>query len=261
MALKKGKIAVFTSVKGGSGKTTTVLNVAGILSLNKVKTLIIDGDLYNGGVALSLDIESTKDLYLLVNDMATTHFDDLDNYVKHYNDYIDVLPAPIDPRNASKIESKYLHVLLVKASMKYDVILIDLNHIMDSNNLTFLDEANLIYYVVGNDLVDIKGIKTMIAIYTDLDKTNYRIILNRAKDKLKAVLSKNDVENIIKDDINYVIPTSFYQSDINNYVLKGNILTLNKGIRRRNKKAIRVFEDIAYEIMDIGEDYGQESTK
>lgn len=261
MALKQGKIVAFTSVKGGSGKTTTVLNVAGILALNEVKTLVIDADLYNGGIALSLNLEFTKDLYLLVNDMATSHFDHLDNYVKKYNDFIDILPSPIDPRNASKIDSKYLHVLLAKASMKYDVILIDLTHIMDSINLTFLDEANLIYYVIGNDLADIKGIKTMLAIYSDLDKTNYRIILNRAKDKLKTVLSKNDVENIIKDDINYVIPLSFYQSDINNFVLKGNILTLNKGIRRKNKKAIRVFEDIAYEIMDIGEEYDQESTK
>lgn len=261
MALKKGKIAAFTSVKGGSGKTTTVLNVAGILSLNNVKTLIIDGDLYNGGIALSLDLEFTKDLYLLINDMTTSHFDHIKNYVKKYNDFIDVLPAPIDPRNASKIESKYLHMLLSKASMQYDVILIDLNHVMDSNNLTFLDDSDLIYYVVSNDLVDIKGIKTMIAIYNDLDKNNYRVILNQAKDKLKAVLSKSDVKNIIKDDLNYVIPSSFYQNDINNFVLKGNILTLNKGIRRKNRKAIRVFEDIAYEIMDIGEENGQEFIK
>ena len=253
MAIKRGKVVSITSVKGGTGKTITVLNLAGILSNKKIKTLIIDGDLYNGGIAISLDIPFEKNLYLLINDMSTSHFDNLDTYVKQYNDYIDVLPTSKDPRDASKIESKYLHVLLAKARMKYDVILIDLNHVMDSNNLTFLDESDLIYYVMTNDLVDIKGIKTMISIYSDMEITNYRIILNDAKDKLKQTLSRADVKNVIKDDLDYIIPSSFYLSDINNYMLKGNLITSNKGIRRKHKKAIAVFENIVEEIVDSGD--------
>ena len=256
MAIKRGKVVTVTSVKGGTGKTTTVLNLAGILSASKVKTLIVDGDLYNGGIAVSLDVQFDKDLYLLVNDMATSHFDSLETYVKAYNDCIDILPSSKDPRDASKIESKYLRVLLAKARMKYDVILIDLNHVMDSNNLTFLDESDLIYYVMTNDLVDIKGIKTMISIYSDMDITNYRIILNDAKDKLKPTLSRVDVKNVIKDDLDYVIPSSFYLSDINNYMLKGNIITTNKAIRRKHKKAIAVFENIVEEILDSGDANG-----
>ena len=260
MAIKQGKVISITSVKGGVGKTTTVLNLAGILSNEKVKTLIIDGDLYNGGIALSLDVDYEKDLYLLVNDMTSSRFDSLENYVKEYNEYIDILPAPKDPRNASKIENKYLHVLLAKARLKYDVILIDLNHVMDSNNLMFLDESDLIYYVITNDLVDIKGIKTMISIYSDMNITNYRIILNEAKDKLKQVLSATNVKNIIKDDLNYIIPSSFYLSDINNYVLRGNIATINSGIRRKHKKAINTFESIVEEILNLGDNNDKHET-
>ena len=257
MAIKRGKVIAITSVKGGTGKTTTALNIAGVLSERKTKTLIIDGDLYNGGVAVSLDLDYEKDIYLLVNDFATSHFDSLDRYVKPYNDFIDVLPAPRDPRDASKIESKYISLLLAKVRMRYDVIIVDLNHMLDSNNLTFLDEADLIYYVITNDLVDIKGIKTMIAIYGDMNKDNYRIILNEAKDKLKPVLSKANVRNIIKDDLSYVIPASFYLKDINDYALKGNIIACNKGIKRRHKKAMEVFENIADEILESGEGNGK----
>ena len=260
MAIKRGKVVTVTSVKGGTGKTTTVLNLAGILSSCKKKTLIIDGDLYNGAIAISLDVPFEKNLYLLVNDMATSHFDSLDTYIKPYNDYIDVLPASKDPRDASKIESKYLRVLLAKARMKYDVILIDLNQVMDSNNLTFLDESDLIYYVMTNDLADIKGIKTMVSIYSDMEITNYRIILNDAKDKLKQTLSRVDVKNVIKDDLDYVIPASFYLSDINNYTLKGNIITTNKSIRRKHKKTIAVFEKIVNEILDLGDNDDKKAT-
>ena len=39
MALNKAKVITVTSVKGGTGKTTTVLNLAGILSEMKLQRL------------------------------------------------------------------------------------------------------------------------------------------------------------------------------------------------------------------------------
>lgn len=258
MAIKRGKIVAVTSVKGGVGKTTTVLNLAGVLSLNKKRVLIIDADLYNGGIAVSLDVECDKDIYTLTDDLANNRFDYIESYVKPYNKSIDILAAPKDPRNASKVQSKYLQVLLSKARMRYDVILVDLNHIMDSNNLTVLDFADYIYYCVTNDIVDIKGIKTMISIYKDMNKDNYRLILNDAKDKLKDLVSKGDMKNIIKNEINYIIPASFFLKDINAYTLKGVILTLDKGIQNKHKKTMEVFEKIVSEIISEGEKDGKE---
>ena len=48
MALKQARVYLVTSVKGGSGKTITTLNLAGLYSLKNKKTLIIDLDLYSG---------------------------------------------------------------------------------------------------------------------------------------------------------------------------------------------------------------------
>lgn len=257
MAIKRGKVVAITSVKGGTGKTTTALNLAGIMSLRKIKTLIIDADLYNGGIAASLDVDTMRDLYIATDDLANNRFDFLENYVKPYNENIDIMASPKDPRYASKVQEKYLHILLTKARMKYDVIIIDLTHIMDKNNLVILDFVDYIFYVITNDLVDIKGIKTMISIYKDMNKDNYRIILNDSKDHLKALLSKNDLQNIIKNDINYIIPGSFYIKNIASYNLSGKILTLDNGIRNKNREAIRVFDKIADEILSTGEKNGK----
>ena len=61
MVNKSGKIICVTSVKGGVGKTTTLLNLAGIYSLEKYRVLILDLDLFAGAIAVNLDIRNKKD--------------------------------------------------------------------------------------------------------------------------------------------------------------------------------------------------------
>ena len=46
-----GKIISINSVKGGVGKTTLAISLAGIYSLMKKKVLLIDLDLYSGGIS------------------------------------------------------------------------------------------------------------------------------------------------------------------------------------------------------------------
>ena len=61
-----GKIITISSVKGGVGKTTLVLNLAGLYFLMKKKVLIVDLDLYAGGVATCLNVDTKRDIYMLV---------------------------------------------------------------------------------------------------------------------------------------------------------------------------------------------------
>ena len=61
-----GKVISISSVKGGVGKTTLTLNLAGIYQQLKKRVLIIDFDLYSGGIATLLDLKNKKDLFMLV---------------------------------------------------------------------------------------------------------------------------------------------------------------------------------------------------
>ena len=53
-----------------------------------------------------------------------------------YNDKIDVIAAPIDPRKALKIDAKYISLLISSYIYKYDVILIDTSHYLNPISLT-----------------------------------------------------------------------------------------------------------------------------
>ena len=109
MAINKAKIITVTSVKGGVGKTTATLNIAGVLTKMQKKTCLVDLDLYFGSIAASLNIKTTGDLYTLNEDMMNNRFKELKDYTIKYNDYIDVLAAPIDPRSVSKISTKFIN--------------------------------------------------------------------------------------------------------------------------------------------------------
>ena len=59
---KKAVSICITSAKGGVGKTTTTLNLAGIYEVLEKKVLIIDLDVTNGGIALSLNKPYKKEV-------------------------------------------------------------------------------------------------------------------------------------------------------------------------------------------------------
>ena len=249
MALNKAKVFTITSVKGGVGKTTTVLNLAGIYSRLEKRVLIIDLDLYSGDVASLLNINYNNDIYNLYEDMSNNKFTNLDDYVTSYNEQIKVLPAPKDPRFARKISSKILNLILYKASMKFDVILIDTNHILTDINLFAFDFSDQILYLINNDSMNLKNMKTIVSILNDMNKSNYKIILNESNDRDKNYYNKYDIKNIVNKSVNYIVPSNFYIKNIDKYIIEGNILTLNENIYKKYKEAMKIYNLIALDIL------------
>ena len=126
MSLKKeSKIISISSVKGGVGKTTMAVNLAGIYYMMKKKVLIIDADFYSGGISTWLDIRNKKDIYMMIDSISNNRYTSISDYVTSYNNGIDVLASPRDPRSAMKIESKYIPIVFEFAKRDYDIIIVD----------------------------------------------------------------------------------------------------------------------------------------
>ena len=250
MVNKSGKIICVTSVKGGVGKTTTLLNLAGIYSLEKYRVLILDLDLFAGAIAVNLDIRNKKDIFMLIDSISNNRFTTLSDYVSVYNKNIDVIASPKDPRQALKIDGKYLPVVFDIAKREYDVILVDTNHVLDEVNLTILDYSYMSLFIISNDIADLKNMKSIVSIFKDADKTNYLICLNNSKDNSKVYMSLFDIKNVIKKNVSYVIDKSFYIKNIDKFVLNGEILTLNKSINRFHSSDINNLKKLALDLID-----------
>ncbi|MBQ9011023.1 MAG: AAA family ATPase [Bacilli bacterium] len=229
MALNKAKVITVTSVKGGTGKTTTVLNLAGVLANLNKKVVILDLDLYSGSVAASLNLDKGSDIFTMCEDMMNNRFQTFDKYVAPYNEYIDVIASPLDPRNVNKIKANYIEIILSRLILKYEYIIIDTNHIIDNLNLVVLDQSDTVLYTITNDLMDLKNMKTMVSIFKDMQLNNFKIILNEARLN-NTSYSKEDVKSLIGAPVDYVLPKNFYNKNIEKFVFEGKIMILDKSI-------------------------------
>ena len=254
-----GKIITISSVKGGVGKTTMTLNLAGIYcELNK-RVLIIDLDLYSGGIAASLNVKNKKDIYTMIDSMANNRFTELKKYVTTYNKNIDVLACPKDPRMGAKVSGRYIPVIFDLAKKEYDVVLVDTYHILDEINLTALDYSYMTLFIITNDIIDLKNMKSLISIFKDTDKKNYLILLNNSRDIGKDYLSLYDISTIIKNNIYYTLSKNYYIKNIDKYTISGEILTLNNSINLFHSKDINNMKKMALDLID--DSHGKEAKK
>ena len=254
-----GKIITISSVKGGVGKTTMTLNLAGIYcELNK-RVLIIDLDLYSGGIAASLNVKNKKDIYTMIDSMANNRFTELKKYETTYNKNIDVLACPKDPRMGAKVSGRYIPVIFDLAKKEYDVVLVDTYHILDEINLTALDYSYMTLFIITNDIVDLKNMKSLISIFKDTDKKNYLILLNNSRDIGKDYLSLYDIRTIIKNNIDYTLSKNYYIKNIDKYTISGEILTLNNSINLFHSKDINNMKKMALDLID--DSHGKEAKK
>lgn len=249
----KGQIITISSVKGGVGKTTLVLNLAGLYFLMKKKVLIIDLDLYAGGVATLLNVENKRDIYMLIDSLSNNKSIALSDYVSNYNSGIDILANPKDPRDVSKIDIKYISKIFDVAKKEYDIVLVDTSHLLDDVCLTALDISDNLAFVITNDLVDLKNMKSLVSIFNDMGKTNYKIVLNNSRDTGRDYISLFDIRKMIDRNVDFTISKNFYIKNIDKYVLNGEILTLNKFINRFYSLDITNMNKLALSLISFKE--------
>lgn len=243
----KGISILVSAAKGGTGKTIMTLNLAGIYKILEKKVLIIDFDLASGGISAALNIETAKNIYNLVDDVNNNRYKDFKNYVAKYNDNIDIIASPKDPRQASKIDPKYVEVILDKAVFNYDVVLIDSTHVLNDFNILSMDLVDKILFLVTNDPMCLKNTRSMISILKDVEYTNFKVILNESVLPFKKYFSLYDIKNIIKTNIDYVITKEFYLKNIDNFIMNGKIMTLDS-------KAPTIFAKDFTTLMQIATD-------
>lgn len=245
-----GKVITITSRKGGVGKTTNLLNLAGVYSNLNKKIIILDFDLYTNSISVSLNLEPNKNIFNLVDDISNNRFKEFNDYVTKYNGNISVLASCKDPRQASLINLKYIEQIVNYAKYNYDVVLIDTSHVLMDLNIVIYDESDTILNIMTNDPIDLVNTKSFINICKDINFTDLRILLNEGINVEEKYFSLYDIRSFLEYNISYHLNESFFVKTIDKYVLAGSILTLNKVL---GDKEYKLLEKIALDLLKEGD--------
>lgn len=248
--MARGKIVCFYGGKGGVGKTTTLLSLAGTLSKLNKKVLIVDLDLTNGAIAISLNREANKTIFNFVEDYINNKYNDLDKYITKYDENISFVASPKDPRYASRIDIKYIDILLEKSIYNHDVVLIDTPSILNEISVYSLDKSDVVYLLTTNDCVSLKNIKNIVNLFIENNLDKYKIILNNSFIPNKDYFSNYDIKNIIGHNVDYVISSSFHVNNLDELVVNGEIITY----KYSKFKDEKIFKLIANEIIGGNKD-------
>ncbi len=258
MSKTKGKSMCIFSSKGGVGKTITAINLAGVFEHLEKKVLLLDLDLSSGGISMALNRPFEKTIFNFVDDYNNNRYEEFKNYVTKYDEYIDILPCPKDPRQCNKIDAKYMDILIDKAESNYDIVLIDTSHILNEINVTTLDKVDRILFVLSNDPLDLKNMKSLMSIFKDSNTTNYKILLNNSRDPYKDYFSIFDIKNIIKANIDYTLSNNFYIKNMDSYIMNGEIITLQNKMAITFNKDYETFMTMALDLLEIGKEEKKE---
>ncbi len=138
------------------------------------------------------------------------------------------------------------------------MVLIDTNHILDEINIVTLDKVDNILFVLSNDPLDLKNMKSLISIFKDSGVTNYKILLNNSCNPYKDYFSLFDIKNIIKANIDYTLTSSFFIKNIDSYIMNGEIITLQNKMATTFNKDYETFMTIALDTIQNKEEILEE---
>lgn len=249
MLIRGGKTIVINSAKGGVGKTFMALNLAGLLSRLNKKVLLIDLDLYSGGIGVSLNIKNNSSIFDLCEDIKNKRYQSFDHYLNSYNDNIDVIVAPTDPREAAKTDAAYISNILSYAKNKYDAVIVDTTHVFDAINVIALEKADHIITVFTNDLLDIKNTANVVKLFKETNIKNYSLILNEAVRPEKRTYTLFDMKHIVDAHVDYVMTKQLHLIDIEKYAIEGEIPVLNNRVYNKYCNDWNKLEKLLNEVL------------
>lgn len=250
MKNKQTSVIVVTSGKGGVGKTTLTLNLAGIYEKLEKKVLLLDFDFVGGNLALNMNLKPEKSIYNVYEDIMSNKFTECKNYITKYSEFIDVVASPKDPRQARKIQTEYIEAIINIFKQNYDVVLIDTQHGLHEVNIITLDVADIILYTITNSLMDLKNTKAFMQVLSDVDYLDkVKVVLNNAARPDEDYFSMYDIKNLIKHNIDYTISSNLYIKNFTKYIVEGKIFTLNKNLIFKDKKDLNKLTSMAKDLI------------
>ncbi len=206
-APREGNIISIYSPKGGSGCSTIAVNLSVALADQGYKTLLIDGSLQFGDVAIMLDLKPSRSIVDLMDRMVDLDVDLVTSVLVTHESGLRVLMAPPRPEMADLVTEEKMKALLEILRTQFEFILIDNSASLNDVALSVLDVSDRIFLVTQQSLPTLKNVSRFFDLANTLDyeRSKVLLIVNRASDK--QGISVKDIGDTLKRPVIATIPS------------------------------------------------------
>jgi pilus assembly protein CpaE len=202
-----GKIIQVYSPKGGTGCTTLATNLAIALQTPSTKTVLVDGNLQYGDIAVFVNevgYHSILDLTPRVDDLDPEIISTVT--VNHRRSGLDVIIAPNRPELADKVTGEEFYKVLQYLRRIYDYVVVDTPTALNDITLSVLDATDLIVLVLTQDIAAVKNTRLFLSIIDGLHINRQRILVVMNRFDRKIAINPEKIGENLKQEIVNVIP-------------------------------------------------------
>lgn len=180
---ERGKVAVFTSVKPGSGASTLAVQTAyAVRRATKRRVLVTDFDLVGGSAGFYLGVQHDQSVLDLLQRGRINP--ELWSAVTADADGVDVLPAP-DMPHVDPVDFRRLAEILSYARNNYEWTIVDVPTIFNRLTLMAVAESDRAFLVSTSELASLHLARRAVKMLAQLgvDSTKYQVLINRIDEK------------------------------------------------------------------------------
>lgn len=245
-----GTVISVLNVKGGVGKTTSTLNIAGQFAKFGHRVLLIDND-SQSNLSQIMNVESKYNLYDLYSNSKIK----VEDCIVKYNDFISIIPNTIESAILeSELHNKMTRETILKNKFAnfnndFDLIIIDNSPFLGICTTNALSMSSHYIEVIDNSTSALQGLNLVSNLVTSIKENG---INNNIK--LLGILRNNfDRKTSFSKQINEVVSEQYddnlFTSIVYNSIKYKEAVADNKTIQEYNEKYAEPYENLYYEIL------------
>jgi len=201
------KIVAVCAPKGGTGRTTTVINIGYWLTkLAKTPVVLVDADFASPALDVSLNLHSDRSITDLIPRIARLDSELLSSTLESHNSGLTVLLAPSPATWNQEITLPHVQQILNQLRQMFGWVVIDLGIPLSEMAYSFLDSTD---YIVMTVLPEMGGLRNATWMLEQLHTRGYpddriSLLINRAT--LRGGVSRGDIEQHLHMRVKHIIP-------------------------------------------------------
>lgn len=203
----KGKIIVVYSPKGGTGCTTIATNLAIALNNEDTRTVLVDGNLQFGDVAIFFNEQGKNtvlDIAPRVDDLEPEIMDEI--LIKHEASGVRLLAAPPKPEYADKVSSDQFTRVLQFLQQMYAYVVVDTSTILTDVVLGTFDVSDVVLLITTQEIPAIKNARALLDLLQGIGVNKERIVFAMNRYDKRISITPERVSENLKHEISAVVP-------------------------------------------------------